>query len=105
VLPPGWKVTSGHAHRPVAERIGDAHLAQEHLSERAHVGGHVQVGVEAGVGQAQVDLWPPQHEPEAALVGVAELELDRHLFGRQPVDLDAAPQEPHQQPSVQVVGP
>jgi FAD binding domain len=96
---------AGEGYRPVTERMGDGEVAQVHLGERAHVGGDAQVGVEPGVGQAQVDLGPVQDQPEVALVGVAEVELDGHPFGRQPVDLDAAPQEPHQQPGVQVVGP
>jgi hypothetical protein len=95
---------SRYGHRPVTERMREAHVAQVHARERPHVGGDAQVGVEAGVGRAQVHVGPVQHEPEAALLGVTELELDRHSSGRQPVDLDAAAEKPHQQPGVQVVG-
>jgi hypothetical protein len=57
---------------PVTERMGDADMAQEHLGEGAHLGGDVEVGVEPGVGEAQVDLGPAQDQPEAALVGPAD---------------------------------
>src|SRR5262245_43539889 len=91
-----------------AKRLVETQVSEPDHRNRLEVGGHDDVGPEAGILQAEVDLRTLQDEPQGPEPAIArrhasKIEADDHPLGRQPIDSDPPVDVPHEERRVEVL--
>jgi hypothetical protein len=99
--------------RPATYGLSKRELTEVDPRQGGQLGTHGQVERKAGIAETEFDVGALEHKPEGLLLSkpegprpcVVEVEACHDAPVRKLVDIDTVPEEPHQKPRVEVLGP